>query len=922
MVSGRDDRLLHPFSYISLFPSPHKPALSFCPQPVPHYAFEYVVRDPLHGGLHGHSETRRGQDTHGRYFVLLPDGRLQTVTYIANERGYFPQVVYTGEAKPAIAMKPSLGIHKPFHQTLKPFYVKDKTVVPNAVFFKPKSAYLIKYEKPFPIHPPSSHGISLKPKYVTPAPVKPLLKPTHSPGPTSLPPPVFSPAPIPTPIPIFPNELHKHPPPPPPSITTVASGPTLSPFSHSSTTVSRKPSPHPISPTLGPVISPQPHIVTKSQHNPFPHPPTITTTHHKPPHFFPPVTSVTPKPSPRPVITTLKPDFSSHDPPTITTSRPKLTPFPPTLTTTLAPFPHPTIPTLKPGLSPHPHVITTLHSKIPPHPPALTTFNPHSSPFLPPITTVSSDFSPSHPSVVNSLGPTHFRHPPRITTLPPKHSSRPSLIATSLPKFSPRHPFLTTSDPKIISGPPVITSPGSTVFPHPHLITSPRPEPFHPTVITTSTPGPKPHLPFHLNHHHPTDYDLHHPFFDVSPRLTKISLDGDASKTTRPSVTSTTTVVTSLPEPEPHHPLLTSDPERPRRLATTTLSKEHKPTLRPKPLLTPTESSSELPYGTLSHNHGESIYVTKLPESGETLQKDHRFPKSNDLLTESIPENVKFGDFENPSEVFVSTPATYTSGGSLKYHSMGREEPANTPVPEVHTATPASFSKASGALPTTIPNDIETHGSPQETPFSPSKPISVDFTPNRSLQDYHKPSVQSHTLPPATHADLHKYSIGIKLKPRTPRPAYSSHGTLFRTAVSSPSSPPDTSVPYRQTHSHSHMDKEIGSPHHRDSISFVPTSYDPYPSVDPYLESFLPHSDILLGPWSQVHQTLSSVKKERFHTPPFDSHTTADSSEISYYERQLQSWKPLAGPAAFPSAYYTPSPSSSVKRASPASHQH
>ena len=764
--------------------------------------------------------------------------------------------------------------------------------MPHAVLFKPKSAYLIKYGKPFPIHPPLSHGISLKPNYVTPAHVHPQLKPTLSPNSTPLPRPEFSSTHISAPFPIFPHEQHKYPPLTSPSITTVVPGPTLFPFSYSSTTVSPKPSPHPIHPTLGPVVFPQPHIIPKSQHNPSPHPPTITTTHPKISHFFPPITTTNPKHSPRLVITTLKPDFFPHHPPTLAASHHKLPSFLPTLTTTPEPFPHSTTATFKPELIPHPHVGATSHFKIPLHHPALTTTHPNSSPFFP----------PSHSSVVPSQGPTHFRHPPHLIKVSPKPPSRPSLIATSLPKFSPRYPFLTTHNPKITPHPSVITSLGSPLFPHPHLVTSPQPTPFPPPFITTSTP--RPHiLPFHSNHHkhhHPEDHNLHHPFFGVS---------------TGPSVTTTTSIVTSLSEPKPPFTHLTSDTERPRRLTITTINKEHKPTLKPKPIFIPTELSSASLY---SKNH-KSIFVTTLPESEEERQKDYRFPKTSDVLQESILANVEPSNLY-PSGI-VSTPATYTSNESLNYHTMGHEESVRTPAPPAHTPNPPTFSKVSDVRLTTIPNDIKTHDSLYETPFSPSVPISIDHTPKRPPLAYEKPLVQSQPLPPSYNADLHKYSIDIKVKPRPP-PAFPSHGTLFRTSSSPPSSPINTPVPHRQTHFHSHLDRKFGYHHPRDSISFAPTSFDPYSREDPYLKSFLPHSDILISSWSHVPQTHSSINNKPVHAPFFDPHTKADSTEQMENQSQLESWKPLAGPTSFPSAFYTPSPSSSVKRASSPSYQH
>ncbi|XP_066148591.1 pro-resilin-like isoform X1 [Euwallacea fornicatus] len=58
------------------------------------YEFEYHVQDPPSGNDFGHKEQRQGDVAQGRYFVLLPDGRLQTVEYIADADGYKSKVSY------------------------------------------------------------------------------------------------------------------------------------------------------------------------------------------------------------------------------------------------------------------------------------------------------------------------------------------------------------------------------------------------------------------------------------------------------------------------------------------------------------------------------------------------------------------------------------------------------------------------------------------------------------------------------------------------------------------------------------------------------------------------------------------------------------------------------------------------------------
>ncbi|KAF2361979.1 Insect cuticle protein [Trinorchestia longiramus] len=64
-----------------------------------YYGFEYGVHDPYYGANFGHKEQRDGHKTKGSYYVNLPDGRLQKVSYTADEYGYRPVVTYEGIAK-------------------------------------------------------------------------------------------------------------------------------------------------------------------------------------------------------------------------------------------------------------------------------------------------------------------------------------------------------------------------------------------------------------------------------------------------------------------------------------------------------------------------------------------------------------------------------------------------------------------------------------------------------------------------------------------------------------------------------------------------------------------------------------------------------------------------------------------------------
>lgn len=69
------------------------PAPSYGPAPIvvqepivaPHYNFQYGVSDALTGQQFSHGENRDNYNTAGEYRVNLPDGRVQIVTYKADE---------------------------------------------------------------------------------------------------------------------------------------------------------------------------------------------------------------------------------------------------------------------------------------------------------------------------------------------------------------------------------------------------------------------------------------------------------------------------------------------------------------------------------------------------------------------------------------------------------------------------------------------------------------------------------------------------------------------------------------------------------------------------------------------------------------------------------------------------------------------
>ncbi|XP_076060309.1 pro-resilin-like [Oratosquilla oratoria] len=64
------------------------------------YDFAWAVKDDDSGNDFGHQEARDGDRTDGSYYVYLPDGRLQKVTYyVDGDSGFVANVEYEGEAR-------------------------------------------------------------------------------------------------------------------------------------------------------------------------------------------------------------------------------------------------------------------------------------------------------------------------------------------------------------------------------------------------------------------------------------------------------------------------------------------------------------------------------------------------------------------------------------------------------------------------------------------------------------------------------------------------------------------------------------------------------------------------------------------------------------------------------------------------------
>ncbi|XP_064123070.1 cuticle protein 8-like [Macrobrachium nipponense] len=64
------------------------------------YNFNWAVGDDSSSNEFGHQEARDGEDTQGSYYVQLPDGRLQKVSFhVDGDDGYVAEVTYSGEAQ-------------------------------------------------------------------------------------------------------------------------------------------------------------------------------------------------------------------------------------------------------------------------------------------------------------------------------------------------------------------------------------------------------------------------------------------------------------------------------------------------------------------------------------------------------------------------------------------------------------------------------------------------------------------------------------------------------------------------------------------------------------------------------------------------------------------------------------------------------
>ncbi|XP_047479384.1 cell division protein ZipA-like [Penaeus chinensis] len=137
------------------------------------YDFSYEVKDDYAGTDFGHSAESDGNTVRGSYTVQLPDGRKQTVSYVADHfNGYQAEVSYEGEAQfpheygPAVTFKP-----QPSYQQPQPTYQQ-----PQPTYQQPQPTY----QQPQPTYQqPEPTYQQPQPTYQRPQPTYQRPQPTY-----------------------------------------------------------------------------------------------------------------------------------------------------------------------------------------------------------------------------------------------------------------------------------------------------------------------------------------------------------------------------------------------------------------------------------------------------------------------------------------------------------------------------------------------------------------------------------------------------------------------------------------------------------------------------------------------------------------------------------------------------------------------
>merc|ERR1712110_1147608 len=128
------------------------------------YSYSWAVKDDYSKNDYGQNEKREGANTAGSYQVLLPDGRVQKVTYTVDAyNGYVADVSYVGEAKYP-EYKPAASSYKPVYKPAPAPAYKPAPAPPAYKPAPPPPAY-----KPAPPPPPPAYKPAPAPAY-KPAP--------------------------------------------------------------------------------------------------------------------------------------------------------------------------------------------------------------------------------------------------------------------------------------------------------------------------------------------------------------------------------------------------------------------------------------------------------------------------------------------------------------------------------------------------------------------------------------------------------------------------------------------------------------------------------------------------------------------------------------------------------------------------------
>ncbi|KAK3876517.1 hypothetical protein Pcinc_018708 [Petrolisthes cinctipes] len=115
------------------------------------YDFDWAVNDAYSGNDFGQQESRDGDNTQGSYYVQLPDGRRQTVTYyVDGDSGFVADVKYSGEAQ--------------YPESVESYEAPQRYAPPRPTYDSPEESV----EKPVYAPPPRPTYAPPRPTYAPP----------------------------------------------------------------------------------------------------------------------------------------------------------------------------------------------------------------------------------------------------------------------------------------------------------------------------------------------------------------------------------------------------------------------------------------------------------------------------------------------------------------------------------------------------------------------------------------------------------------------------------------------------------------------------------------------------------------------------------------------------------------------------------